>query len=142
MVFNNGNGPEELDVACVKDRDIRNPPKPFRIAARYIKSDGARASFIDETGDFHLIESAAVLQDLESKFTKIVAETDPTINREDLAEELGITQHALRKLAKKLGWSRPATTNGTWSIYRKDPPPPPPAMPAHPDDAVEVCDEE
>lgn len=141
-VFDNGNGPEELDVVCVKDRDIRNPPKPFRIAARYIKADGSRASYIDEIGDFHLIESAAVLQDLESKFIKIVAETDPTINREDLAGELGITQHALRKLAKKLGWSRPATTNGRWSIYRKDPPPPPSVMPAHPDDAVEVCNED
>ena len=115
MVFDNGNGPEELDVVCVKDRDIKNPPKPFRLAARYIKDDGTRASFIDETGDFHLVESAAVLQDLESKFLKIVAETDPTINREDLAGELGVTQHALRKLAKKLGWARPATTNGAWA---------------------------
>jgi len=115
-VFDNGNGPEELDIVCVKDRDIKNPPKLFRIAARYIKDDGTRASFIDETGDFHLIESSAVLQDLESKFVKMVAETDPTINREDLAGELGITQHALRKLAKRLGWSRPATTHGVWAI--------------------------
>jgi hypothetical protein len=118
-VFDNGNGPEELDVACVKDRDIKNPPKPFRIAARYIKNDGTRASFIDETGDFHLIESSAVLKDLESKFIKIVAEGDPTINREDLAGELGITEHALRKLAKQLGWSRPAITNGSWALIRK-----------------------
>src|ERR1700749_2765031 len=93
------NGPEELDVVCVKDRDIRNPPKPFRIAARYIKDDGTPGRFIDETGNFPLLESSAVLQDLEPKFIKIVAETDPTINREDLAGELGITQHALRKLA-------------------------------------------
>jgi hypothetical protein len=139
-VFDNGNGPEELDVACVKDRDIKNPPKPFRIAARYIKNDGTRASFIDETGDFHLIESSAVLKDLESKFIKIVAEGDPTINREDLAGELGITEHALRKLAKQLGWSRPAITNGSWALIRKSPPPP--AIPAHPDDAAEVCEEE
>jgi hypothetical protein len=70
-VFDNGNGPEELDVVCVKDRDIKNPPKPFRIAARYIKEDGTRASFIDETRDFHLIESSAVLQDLETRLSKL-----------------------------------------------------------------------
>jgi hypothetical protein len=141
-IFDNGNGPEELDVVCVKDRDIRNPPKPFRIAARYIKEDGTRASFIDETGDFHLVESAAVIADLESKFVKIVAEGNPTINREDLAAELGISERALRKLANKLGWKRPSTANGAWAIFRKDPPPAPPVMPPHPDDAQHGADDE
>ena len=141
-IFDNGNGPEELDVVCVKDRDIRNPPKPFRIAARYIKEDGTRASFIDETGDFHLVESAAVIADLESKFIKIVAEGNPTINREDLAAELGISERALRKLANKLGWKRPSTANGSWAIFRKDPLPAPPVRPAHPDDASDAADDE
>jgi hypothetical protein len=141
-IFDNGNGPEELDVVCVKDRDIRNPPKPFRIAARYIKEDGTRASFIDETGDFHLVESAAVIADLESKFIKIVAEGNPTINREDLAAELGISERALRKLANKLGWKRPSTANGAWAIFRKDPPPAPAVKPAHPDDVSDAADDE
>ena len=34
-----------------------------------------------------------------------------------LAGELGITQHALRKLAKRLGWSRPATTHGVFLYW-------------------------
>ena len=141
VLYDDGNGPNEVDVKCVKPRDIKNPPKPFRLAATYLKEDGTIVSYIDEGGDFHLVESAAVIAEIESKFIKVVT-SDTAISRADLASDLGISEHALRKLAKKLGWSRPPSRNGVWSIVRIDPPIPPPAMPVHRNDAVEVCEEE
>ncbi len=141
VLYDDGNGPNEIDVKCVKPRDIKNPPKPFRIAATYQKEDKTIVSYIDESHDFFLVESAAVIAELESKFIKVVT-ADSSISRADLASDLGISEHALRKLAKKLGWSRPPSRNGVWAIVRKDPPPAPPVRPAHPDDASDPADDE
>jgi hypothetical protein len=88
-----------------------------------------------------LVESAAVIAELESKFCKVVT-ADTSISRADLASDLGISEHALRKLAKKLGWSRPPSRNGIWAIVRKDPPAAPPVVPPYPDDATVPADDE
>jgi hypothetical protein len=139
-LYDDGNGPNEIDVKCVKPRDIKNPPKPFRIAATYMKEDGKIVSHIDESHDFFLVESAAVIAELESQFIKVVT-ADSSISRADLASDLGISEHALRKLAKKLGWSRPPSRNGIWAIVRTDAPPASPVLPPHPDDADAAGDE-
>jgi hypothetical protein len=115
LLFDSGNGPTEIAVKCVKDRDIKNPPKPFRIAARYKKEDGTLASYIDETGDFHVVETAAVIAELETKFIKII-NSDKTISRGDLAKDLGLSEYALRNLAKKLGWKRASGGSGEWCL--------------------------
>jgi hypothetical protein len=113
-LYDRGNGPNEINVECVKPRDIKNPPLPFRLALTYKKDDGTLPSYIDETGDFRVVESFAVQLDRERKFIKIVTE-DPDITREKLADGLGITEWALRGLAKKLGYARPPKSkNGQW----------------------------
>lgn len=115
VLYDDRNGPNEIDVKCVKPRDIKNPPKPFRIAATYLNAEGKSISYIDESQDFHIVESFVVQQELEVKFLKII-HSDATISRQELAAELGIPERAVRKLAKKLGWSRPAVKNGEWHI--------------------------
>jgi hypothetical protein len=115
VLYDDGNGPNEIDVKCVKPRDIKNPPKPFRIAATYLNAEGKSVSYIDESQDFHIVESFVVQQELEVEFLKII-HSDSTISRQELAAELGIPERAVRKLAKKLGWSRPAVKNGEWHI--------------------------
>ena len=102
-LYDDGNGPNEIEVKCVKPRDIKNPPKPFRLAATYRKQDGTIVSYIDESGDFEVVEAAAVLQNLESKCLKIIAETDTTINRTDLAAELGVSDRALSRPSEEAG---------------------------------------
>ena len=114
ILHDDGNGANEIDVKCVKSRDIKNPPKPFRIAATYQKEDKTIVSYIDESGDFHMVESAAVQMELEGKFLKLVVD-DPSISRADIAALLGMTEHNVRKLANKAGWIRPATRNGLWA---------------------------
>lgn len=115
VLHDNGNGPEELEVVCVKDRDIAHPPKPFRVALRYIKEDGTRASYIDESGDIHMVESAAVQADLDSRFVKLVTE-DSSVSREDIAKELRLSSRHVRLLAKRLGWNRSVGRYGSWVL--------------------------
>lgn len=115
ILYDNKKGPEELEVVCVKDRDIKNPPQPFRVALRYKKEDGTLGSFIDERGDIQIVEQAAVQQALESRFVKLVTE-DPSVTRDDVSKELGLTPWAVRKMSKKLGWNRPSGRYGVWSL--------------------------
>ena len=39
---------------------------------------------------------------------------DPSISRDDLAAELGISTHKIRAIAKRLGYERGAGRHGTW----------------------------
>jgi hypothetical protein len=112
LLYDDGNGPSEIEVRCLKPRDFE-PPTPFRIAASYQSADGSVKSYIDESGDFHLVESAETLASQESAFLKMVT-SDSSISREDLAKELGISERQLRKLAKRLGYERGLGRYGTW----------------------------
>jgi hypothetical protein len=113
-LYADGGGPNEIEVKCVKPRDFV-PPVPFRIAATYKTDADALVSYIDETGDFQIVEQAAVQQALESKFVKLVTE-DPALPEKDVQEVLGIKQHILRNLKKKLGWNRSMGRYGVWSF--------------------------
>lgn len=115
ILYDNKNGPEELEVICVKDRDIKNPPQPFRIALRYKKEDGTLGSLIDETGDIQIVEPAVAQAALERNFVKLVTE-NPTISQEELQEALRLTKHAAGVLKRKLGWSRSMGRYGVWSF--------------------------
>jgi hypothetical protein len=111
MLYNDGAGPMELEVRCLKPRDF-DPPAPFRIAASYQSDDGSIKSYIDE-GDFHLIETAAIKAAEERDFIKAITE-DPSISRDDLAANLSTTVHKIRALANRLGYARGAGPHGTW----------------------------
>jgi hypothetical protein len=112
MLYNDGAGPSEIEVRCLKPRDFE-PPAPFRIAASYLSQDGSVKSYIDEDGDFSVVEAAVIMAAQESAFIKAITE-DPTISREDLAIDLGITERKIRTLAKRLGYERQQGRYGTW----------------------------
>ena len=112
MLYADGGGPMELEVRCLKPRDFE-PPAPFRIAASYQSADGSIKSYIDESGDFHLVEAAAVIAAQEKAFIKLITE-DPAISRDNLAADLGTSTHKVRTLAKKLGYERGSGRHGTW----------------------------
>jgi hypothetical protein len=113
QLYDDGNGPNEIDVKCVKPKDIKKPPKPFRLAATYKKDDGTIISYVDETGDFHFVELAAVLLEQNNTFFKIVTE-DPTISAEKLAAEMGMPIRKLRSIAKNLDYVRVKGRFGRW----------------------------
>jgi hypothetical protein len=112
-LYENGKGPNEIEVRCVKPRDIKNPPEPFRVAATYKKEDGQIISYIDESGDFQLVDPRVETFVQNSAFLKAVTE-DPAISRENLAAELGTSVRQVRTLAKKLGFTRTAGRFGKW----------------------------
>jgi hypothetical protein len=112
-LYSDGGGPNEIEVKCVKPRDFV-PPAPFKIASTYKTSEGSIVSYIDETGDFHLVEFGAVQMEIESRFCKLVLE-DPSISRSDLASELGISEKLIRSLSKRLGWFKPSS-RGDWTM--------------------------
>jgi len=70
-LYQDGAGPNEIEVRCVKPRDFE-PPAPFKIAASYRKDDGTIESYINEEGDFHLVETAAVIESEDRAFFKAI----------------------------------------------------------------------
>jgi hypothetical protein len=116
-IYDNGNGPIELTVQCVKARDFE-APKPFKIAASYKKADDTIASYIDEDGDFHVIEVATVMQSQDDAFIKAINE-EPTISREDLAEDLSTTVRKIRTQSRRLGYERGNGRYGKWELVKR-----------------------
>jgi hypothetical protein len=112
MLYADGAGAMELEVRCLKPRDF-DPPAPFRVAASYQSESGPIKSYIDESGDFQVVESATVKAAEERAFIKAISE-DPAISRDDLASDLGTTPNKIRTLAKRLGYERSVGRHGTW----------------------------
>jgi Bifunctional DNA primase/polymerase, N-terminal/AAA domain len=111
-LYNDGAGPMELEVRCLKPRDF-DPPTPFRVAASYQSADGSVKSYVDEDGDFQFVEAVVVKEAEDKAFIKAVT-ADPGISREDLAIDLGLTERKIRTLAKRLGYERSVGRYGTW----------------------------
>jgi hypothetical protein len=111
-LYSDGAGPNEIEVRCVKPRDFE-PPAPFKIAASYRKDDGTITSYIDEQGDFHLVETAAVIESEDRAFLKAIND-QPNISAEHLAEDLGISDRKLRRLQRRLGYVKTSGRFGKW----------------------------
>jgi len=111
-IYNNGNGPNEIQIECVKPRDFE-PPKPFKIAATYRKDDGQIVSWIDTMGDFLMLESEAVQRSMDSRFLKMVI-ADPNCSRQEVSESLGIKEWTIRKMSQRLGWTKERTPGSRW----------------------------
>ena len=110
-LYDNANGPNEIDVVCVKPRDF-DPPRPFRIAAT-IKKDNKIVSVIDRDGDFSFIEGLAIQEERDQRLVNFLLANN-TVSRKDLAEEFHMTEWKVRQLAKKLGWTKSEGPRGLW----------------------------
>jgi AAA domain/Bifunctional DNA primase/polymerase, N-terminal len=117
MLYNNGAGPNEIAVACLKPRDFE-PPPPFRIAASRKQSgydapqdDGTAGliigleSIIDNEHDFKIISRVAQASQVAERVEKLVLET-PTVTLKELHEMTGISLWELRKTLGNLGYHR------------------------------------
>jgi AAA domain/Bifunctional DNA primase/polymerase, N-terminal len=109
MLYNNGEGPNEIDVACLKPRDF-DPPNPFRIAAttRPIESRDlvvGMDSVIDHNHDFALVSRGAQAQEIGQRIEQLVIET-PTLTIKGLIEKTGRTEWEVRKALERLGYHR------------------------------------
>jgi AAA domain/Bifunctional DNA primase/polymerase, N-terminal len=109
MLYNNGEGPNEIDIACLKPRDF-DPPNPFRIAAttRPVTSRDlvvGMESVIDHNHDFAVVSRGAQAQDVAQRIEQLVIET-PTMTIKGLIEKTGRTEWEVRKALERLGYHR------------------------------------
>jgi len=109
-LYSNGEGPNEIAVACLKPRDF-DPPNPFRIAAT-TRPAGSRKglvvgmeSVIDQNHDFVIISRGAQAVELAQRIEQIIIET-PTITLKGLVEMTGRTEWEVRKTIQRLGYQR------------------------------------
>jgi len=108
-LYDDGNGPLQLSVVCLKPRDF-DPPEPFTIAATTKDQNGKTVSFIDTTGDFALLDVAELMEDLNGRFKRIVTES-PELSLGEVAEALGIKKRRAQTLADKLHYKK---VKGRW----------------------------
>jgi len=109
-LYDNGNGPNQIEVICVKPRDFE-PPKPFRVAATYKDGEGLIRSHIDERANLVAIDAASREQDETQVFLNAVRQNGNASYR-DLENQTGIARTKLERIAKKVGWEKPR--NKTW----------------------------
>jgi hypothetical protein len=122
-LYADGSGPLEVDVRCVKPRDIKNPPMPFRMAAsrKVEPGDGTVivgqgrnvVSVINESGDFQLVGQDAQQAVLDARLDKLVlANQDATVP--ELGLETGESAWTVRRSLKRLGWIKVRGPSGAW----------------------------
>jgi hypothetical protein len=109
-LFDNGAGPSEIDVACVKPRDF-TPPPPFRLAMSHVDSHGVVISYFDTTGDFKVLREATQQKDLAERFVKFITEY-PQASMKEVSDEFNVKTCKIRKLAKDQKYHKPR--GGDW----------------------------
>ncbi|MGC2701756.1 MAG: AAA family ATPase [Candidatus Acidiferrales bacterium] len=132
-IFDNGNGPSQMLVVCVKPRDFE-PPKPFVVQATYREnSDGTLHSYIDKQGDFVVLAGATGLTatGAAADYEKVKQEKDnalkaalvehPDWSNAKLSAETHISRNDLGNRAAALGYTR--GDDGLWvhtGIFPRD----------------------
>ena len=106
-LYADGNGPNEIDVACLKPRDFE-PPKPFRIAASEKTEDLITGmplvtSVIDQLHDFRVVSPRTKAANLDQKIAEMIAQ-DPNVSRKVLMDETGASEWEIKLATKRLGF--------------------------------------
>jgi hypothetical protein len=103
-MFAQGEGPEEIEVVCVKPRDFE-PPLPFRLQLKRKAKHGEPGpivSVIDQTGDLAYVGHAAVKDD-HSKMLAAIFHENPFISFNDLVILLKMKRELVRAFCKRNG---------------------------------------
>jgi hypothetical protein len=129
-LYADGNGPNEIDVACLKPRDFE-PPKPFRIAASGKEEDVISGmplvtSVIDQLHDFRVVSQRTKAANLDQKIAEMIAQ-DPTVSRKVLADETGVSEWEIRQAVKRMGLGRGTGGRDGAPSWRAKPSPTAPA---------------
>ena len=127
LLYNNGAGPNEIVVSCVKPRDFE-PPAPFRIAAtrKPESQDGivvGMKSVIDEYRDF-IVTSDTASDKQKGDILDQSVQADPSMTILELEKQTGMTAWAIRRALKNKGWEKPrgGRGSGAWSKATTAPP--------------------
>jgi hypothetical protein len=108
-LFAYGEGPEELDVVCVKPRDLENPPLPFRIILkRKPGKDDTKTrpiSVIEETGDVVYVGPEAV-KNKAGNLLDFTLRAEPYTSFNGLTKLLKMRRELVKDLAASRGWKQ------------------------------------
>lgn len=105
-LYSGGDGPEEIDVKCVKPRNVFPPPLPFRLAMSRRPKPGegdAPVSYIDTVGSLHIIGNAGVKDAVVARFIAMIRD-NPDLGMNHLSKELRVGKDTLRQLAASRGY--------------------------------------
>lgn len=111
LLYDDGRGPNEIEVVCVKPRDFV-PPKPFKIAAT-VRENGQILSVIDRSGDFLMLEKPSITGDKERIIAEMIME-DPQVSMKTVAQQIRSTEWDARQVAKRLGWKKGKGPGSRW----------------------------
>jgi AAA domain/RepB DNA-primase from phage plasmid len=103
-LFSQGEGPEEIEVVCVKPRDFE-PPLPFRLQLKRKAKHGEPGpivSVIDQMGDLAYVGHAAVKDD-HFKMLAAIFHENPFISFNDLVNLLKMKRELVRGFCKRNG---------------------------------------
>jgi hypothetical protein len=110
-----GEGPEELEVVCVKARDMENSPLPFRLALSRRPKVGEPSrpvSVIDETGNLQYIGHDS-LKEKQAKLLSLTLAADPFTSHKELTQVLKMKRDGVKDFCKLHGWHQvPETVFG------------------------------
>ena len=108
-LYSNGNGPMEIDLVSLKDREQIGGLTSLRLAAsRKNKADAGISlpvSYINETGDFHVVSKTENSR-RESQSILAMVNQDPNIPAKDIAEQLGISDYRVKSILEQNGYHR------------------------------------
>jgi AAA domain/RepB DNA-primase from phage plasmid len=106
-MFAQGEGPEEVEVICVKPRDFE-PPLPFRLQFKRRPKHGEgelMVSVIDETHDLRYIGNRDA-KDNHAAMLSALFKDNPNISANDLAAALGMRKEHIKGFCRKNGWKQ------------------------------------
>lgn len=106
-LFAQGEGPEEVEVVCVKPRDFE-PPLPFRLQFKRRPKRGegeSMVSVIDETHDLRYIGNRDA-KDNHAAMLSTLFKSNPNMSANDLAAALGMRKEHIKGFCRKHGWKQ------------------------------------
>jgi hypothetical protein len=119
-LYDNGAGPLEIEVRCLKPRDLEHPPLPFRMAAsrrgeyRPGYLDSGIESIINATGDFELLARSVEHDRIEFQLNSMITD-NPQLSIGGLSKLLEIPASKIQKIVKRLGWIKPRGVGHAWT---------------------------
>ena len=122
-LYANGNGPMEIQLVSLKDREQTGELTSLLLAAsrKSTSSIFPTTSIIDETGNFKVIDKAEErVREIDVLISLVTS--DPEISAKDLAREVGEKERTVKSKLLKLGWHRTAGGKGGGSPWHQDGP--------------------
>jgi hypothetical protein len=119
-LYANGNGPLEVDLVALKDREDIGQLTSIRLAAKCLKpGDDFPRSIIDETGDFRVVSDSETHHRTVDTLLAIIRK-DACIPVKDLAKDTSLSEHAVSRMLSGAGWHRVQGGKGGASPWHQD----------------------